>query len=144
MPAPVPWHILRSAYGGHDCGPLSLPTKSHLSTGRPAAAATPTARPIQRSFVQAVASRADFAALLDRLGVLGHWDEIVERNVTVRVLGSVFDREGYPVGSVPPYPEDEELTVCFYKEDVYLGAILLADLCRLAAVTPDAVLPIGR
>jgi len=60
------------------------------------------------------------------------------------VLGSVFNCEGYPVGSVPPYPEEEELTVCFYKEDVSLGAILLADLCRLAAATPGSIPVVGR
>ncbi len=87
--------------------------------------------------VRTVSAPGAFQALLHHLGILDHWDEIGDLDVTVRVLGAVFDRQGYPVGSVPPYPEVEELTVCFYKKDVYLGGILLADLCRLAASAPD-------
>ena len=83
--------------------------------------------------VHTVTTTAELVALLRRVGVLDRWDDIGDLDVSARVFGSVFDRKGFPAGSVPPYPEAEELTVCFYRDDVYLGAILLADLVRLAA-----------
>lgn len=109
------------------------------------------ARSRSATAVRTISDPGALRALLQRVGILGRWHDLGDLDMSVRVLGSVFSCDGYPVGSVPQYPEVEELTVCFYREDVYVGAILLADLCRLAASAPDTTpahvsspLPLGR
>jgi hypothetical protein len=76
--------------------------------------------------------RAQFIELAGKLGVRDNWHEPDEQEVTVTVTGHTFDNAGFPSGSVPAYPEIEELTVTFIRNGEPVARILLATLCAFA------------